>query len=169
MSFIVVALLSLLWLVFFLPSLLEARRTSPPYASAPTFQDSLRRLGEAPHPGGRPSPAAVKIARRRETLAVLSAMVVAGAAVGVGFGGWAVWAVVPPVLALAAYVVRLRRDVVRRSARRPAVAADRRRPTAGQPAPPVPVAPVAPVDDDAEIVPSVHRRSAMRTPERMAG
>lgn len=183
MSFLVVALLSVLWLGFFLPSLLQARRTSSPYASATTFQDSLRRLGEVPYPQQpgtqqthrRVSRQAMIAARRRDILAVLSAAVIAGALLAVAFGGWAVWAVPPPVVALAAYVALLRRDAVRRSARRAKV---RSLEPATLPGPSHVGAPVAdgaafvaqePAAEEPGIVPSVRRRSAAQPPERMAG
>lgn len=178
MSLLVVALLSLLWLGFFLPSLLEARRTSSPYASATTFQDSLRRLGEVPHPKSqeaatspRRSARATVAARRRDTLAVLTAAVLAGALLAVGFGGWATWAVLPPTVALVGYVVLLRLDAVRRSARRSRsiVAAH----TMAEPARLAPLPPAdtvaRPAPDEPAIVPSVRRRGAVSPSERMAG
>ena len=180
MSFLVVALLSLLWLGFFLPSLLQARRTSSPNASATTFQDSLRRLGEAPYPRpphGHRQPAppharrsrrAAVAARRRDILAALGAAVIAGAALAVSFRGWAVWAPVGPVVALTAYVVMLRRDVARRVARGRANAAVRVHPRDVAAAAVRPGRAHAAVEE-AEIVPSVARRTDVQPPERMAG
>lgn len=178
MSLLVVALLSLLWLGFFLPSLLQARRTSSPYASATTFQDSLRRLGEAPYPRppeAAPTPRrshrAAVAARRRDTLAVLTAAVLAGALLAVGFGGWATWAVLPPAVALVGYVVMLRLDAVRRSARRSrsSVAAH----LGAEPARPVTLplehTSARPAQGEPVIVPSVRRRGPVSPPERMAG
>jgi hypothetical protein len=178
MSFLVVALLSVLWLAFFLPSLLQARRISSPYASATTFQDSLRRLGEVPyprppgnaHPAAPASRAAAVAARRRDTLSVLAAATIAGVMIAVGFGGWARWAVLPPALALIGYVVLLRREVVRRCAQRAQAHVDDHAPV---PMPAVAdvassAAQSAPLLDD-EIVPSVARRSALPPAERMAG
>lgn len=161
MSFLVVAVLSLLWLVFFLPSFLQTRQHSSPYLSATTFQESLRRLGE-PTPStangqprtGRRTPAQQRksrvAARRRDVLAGLSGFVVLSALLAVSVGGAAVWAPVPATAALVGYVVVLRARVV--SQRRTGRVAST---PVAQPQVP---APAAQDDVDGEIVPSVRRR-----------
>lgn len=177
MSYLVVVLLSLLWLGFFLPGLLEARRTSSPYSSASTFQASLRRLGEAPgqgraaeagpHPRHPTRPVTARsavAARRRDTLAVLIAVLLAAVIIAVGFGGWTVWGVVPPSVALTAYVAVLRRAAVRRRARGRSVAGLQVSRSAPDPGP------AAGAGGEPLIVPSVRRRSLPPTePERIAG
>jgi hypothetical protein len=181
MSYLVLVLLSVLWLGFFVPSLLQARRTSSPYTSASTFQDSLRRIatvpeaqGQAPAPPLRPRPRPVPgTARRRDLLAVLLAAVAAGVVVMIGFDGPADWAAVPPAVVLCGYVVLLRRDARRRtSARRESLSA---MPVAIEDeAPHVPtVEPSGGVVielDAIPIVPSVRRRDgALGDAERIAG
>ena len=44
MAYLVLVVLSLLWLGFFLPSLLQTRRTASPLGSSETFQQSLTRI-----------------------------------------------------------------------------------------------------------------------------
>lgn len=162
MSYLVVVLLSLLWLGFFLPGLLQARRSSP-LASASTFQESLARIstGRAVDSERTDPPVARRrsrreIARQRDVLAVLTAVVLGTIVLAVMFGGPARWLVVPSTLALAGYLAMLRTLAVQSQA------AARRRPHA-QPRP----APPAPTDDD--VVPSVRRRVASDDLERIAG
>ena len=89
----------------------------------------------------------------------------------VSFGGWATWAVLPPVVALTAYVVMLRREVTRRVARaRTRSAARVELPDVAAPAAPaVAPEPAQPTLEDPDIVPSVARRTPVQPPERMAG
>lgn len=160
MSFLVVAVLALLWLGFFLPSYLQTRESSSPYLSATSFQESLRRLGEhrpgAPSPGSQPRAASGRrrgptaSARRRDILAALSGVVVGTSLLAVSFEGWLSWAPVPAGAALLGYVVVLRLQVVRgRRARRAAPVS----------APVTPQLPPVPAEDG--VVLSVRRRAAV--------
>jgi hypothetical protein len=160
MSYLVVVLLSLLWLGFFAPSLLQARRSSP-LASASTFQDSLTRIsnGRAVDAASQPRPrrrSRREIARQRDILAVLGAAVVASLVLGLVFGGAARWLVVPTVLAFVGYVAALRAQVVQLREQRHALA------------PPPRLVPAPPEPDDG-IVPSVRRRVPSGDFERIAG
>ena len=160
MSYLVVVVLSLLWLGFFLPGLLQARRTSSPLASATTFQDSLTRIstGHAITPAEAAEAARRRrrksrreIARQRDTLAALSALFIGTLAVTITFEGAIRWLVAPAALGLIGYVIALRLQVVAASL-----------------PPPIPVAPAR----EAEIVPSVRRREATGESgelERIAG
>ena len=159
MSYLVVVVLSLLWLGFFLPGLLQARRTSSPLASATTFQESLTRIsmGHAITPAEAAEAARRRrrksrreIARQRDILAALSAVFIASLAIAITFTGPIRWLVAPASLCLIGYVVALRLQVM--------AAAD----------PIVPPAPRAAPD----IVPSVRRREASGESfelERIAG
>ena len=163
MSYLVVVLLSLLWLGFFLPSLLQARRSSP-LASASTFQQSLTRIstGRAVDADATPAPAARRrsrreIARQRDVLAVLTAVTLATIVLAVMFGGAARLLVVPSTMALVGYLAALRaRAAQARVAPRPRTRAPVR-----------PAAPAAPADDG--VVPSVRRRLAADELDRIAG
>ena len=171
MSYIVLVVLSLLWLGFFLPSLLQARRTQSPLNSASTFQDSLTRISrgkvvlpedaaQASRRGPRRSRR--EIARQRDVLAALAASFIASAVLGLAFGGAVRWLVVPTSIALIGYVVALRIQAEQRRAPRA-----RRR----VPAPRTYAAPPPPPAADG-VVPSVGRRSAVeaaRELERIAG
>lgn len=166
MSYVVVVLLSLLWLGFFLPGLLQARRSSP-LASASTFQDSLTRIStghavDAEQSAGAPGRRSRReLARQRDVLAVLSAVALGSVVVAFAFGGWTRWLAVPAVLAFFGYVAALRVQTV--NAR-----AARRRPAA-RPAEPItpPVVRPEPLGDG--VVPSVRRRVAAQDLERIAG
>lgn len=165
MSYLVLVVLSLLWLGFFLPGLLQARRSSSPLASASTFQESLTRIstGRAVSPedvaaaARRSRNSRLQVARQLEILAVLSAAFLASLVLAVAFGGVVRWATVPTGIALLGYVAALRLRAVH--------VAPRRR---GQP--PRPRGPVHVADE--QIVPSVGRRpSGGQRPEleRIAG
>ena len=167
MAYLVLVVLSLLWLGFFLPSLLQSRRTSSPLGSSETFQESLTRIStgravtpeEAAAAARRRPPRRSRrqIARQRETLMVLSAAVLAAIVIGIAFGGFARWLVVPAVVALLGYVALLRLRVVVASApRRTAIPPPRTFPAVGH---------------EPQVVPSVRRRVAEqeRTLERVAG
>ena len=166
MSYVVLVVLSLLWLGFFLPGLLQTRRSSP-FVSATDFKESLTRIStgvavEPPAAGvapavARPRRSRREIARRRDTLLGLCAAVVAGLALGLSFGGLLRLLAVPPALALVAYIAMLRMEVANSSARPLA------RPV--QPRPAVePASTVVVVDDG--VVPSVRRRPV--TPDEAA-
>ena len=157
-----------MWLGFFLPSFLQSRQSSSPYASATTFQESLRRISES-RPSTSPSipgpQAAAKgrtsrrrpsgvAARRRDVLAGLSGLVILSSLLAVSIKGIAVWAPVPAVMVLVGYVVVLRTRVVGARRARPAVV----------PAPPAVLVPVA----DDRIVPSVRRRALADGPPPVA-
>ena len=160
MSYLVVVVLSLLWLGFFLPGLLQARRTSSPLASATTFQESLTRIStghaitaaeaaEAARRRRRKSRR--EIARQRDILAALSAAFIGTLAIAISFQGPIRWLVAPAALGLVGYVIALRLQVT----------------TAAAP-PPMRARP--PAQDG--IVPSVRRREAAgesRELERIAG
>jgi hypothetical protein len=160
MSYLVVVVLSLLWLGFFLPGLLQARRSSSPLASATTFQESLTRIstGHAVTPEEAAAAARRRrrksrreIARQRDTLAALSAVFIGTLAITITFGGPIRWLVAPAALALVGYVIALRLQV-----------------TAAAPPPPLRARPPAPDG----VVPSVRRREAVgesRELERIAG
>ena len=160
MSYLVVVVLSLLWLGFFLPGLLQARRTSSPLASATTFQESLTRIstGHAVTPaeaaaaaGKRRRKSRREIARQRDILAALSAVFIGTLAIAIAFEGPVRWLVAPAALGLVGYVIALRSQV-----------------TAAASPPPVRVRPQA----QDGIVPSVRRREATgesRELERIAG
>ena len=160
MSYLVVVVLSLLWLGFFLPGLLQARRTSSPLASATTFQESLTRIstGHAITPAeaaaaarNRRRKSRREIARQRDILAALSAVFIATLAIAISFEGPIRWLVAPAALGLVGYVIALRLQVM----------------AAASP-PPLPV----PKRVDTAIVPSVRRREATgesRELERIAG
>lgn len=164
MSYVVVVLLSVLWLAFFLPSLLAARRTSSPLASAETFRHSLASLAESPatptRGGDRPPLRHRRTAgRRRAVFAGLLVTSVAAAAVGATVGGAAWVAPAVTVAALCGYVALLRRQALRRRSRQVRVSAVARGvPTtrrAGEPA---------------AVIPSVGRRlDAAERLERIAG
>jgi hypothetical protein len=179
MSYVVLGLLSLLWLGLFLPGLLQARRSSP-FVSATTFQQSLTRIStgmaalrpegqraaaQSPRTRTRRRPSR-RVARRRDTLMALSAAVIGAAAVGISFGGLFLLLIVPPLLALTGYVVMLRIQVARRSAMVRAAA-----PAYAETVAPPPVA----TPDQDGIVPSVRRRVPAMVPdddvelERLAG
>lgn len=167
MAYLVLVVLSLLWLGFFLPSLLQSRRTASPLGSSETFQQSLTRIStghavtaeEAATAARRRPPRRSRrqIARQRDTLMVLSAAVLGSLVLGIAFGGLARWLVVPTAAALIAYVTLLRMRVLLASAPRRA------------PIPPPRTFPVS--REEAEVVPSVRRRdSAEQRPlERIAG
>lgn len=161
MSYLVVVVLSLLWLVFFGPGLLQARRTSSPWASATTFQQSLTRIstGRAVTPDQqqirRPTRRSRRaIARRRDVLSALTAAVIASVAAGVALGGFARWLVVPAMAALIGYVALLRARVVQSHAPRPIA---------------VPFADPPALRGQDEVVPSVRRRTPEGSFERIAG
>ena len=168
MSYIVFVVLSLLWLGFFLPSLLQARRSQSPLNSATTFQASLMRIARGrvvlPQDSAQttrrgPRRSRREIARQRDVLAALAACFVASAVLGLAFGGALRWLVVPAGLVLIGYVFALRRQAAQRRA-------PRRRATP----PPRTYAPPPPADDG--VVPSVGRRSAVDAAqelERIAG
>ena len=167
MSYVVVVLLSLLWLGFFLPGLLQARRSSP-LASASTFQESLTRISTGQAVGAEQQAVAParrrsrrEVARQRDVLAVLSAVALGSIVVALAFGGWTRWLAVPAVLALGGYVAMLRAQALRtRTARRPV----------SRPALPAGAVPVVrPEPQDEGVVPSVRRRVAAQDLERIAG
>ena len=171
MSYLVLVALSLLWLGFFLPSLLQSRRTSSPLGSVETFQESLTRIstGHAVTPEEaaaavhrrRPPRSRKEIARQRDTLMALTAAVAGAIVLGFAFGGVARWLVVPAALSLLGYVAVLRLRVVQASA-------PRRTPIPAPRTFPVPVARAG----DPDVVPSVRRRSGEhleRELERVAG
>jgi hypothetical protein len=149
MSYLVVVLLSLLWLGFFLPGLLQARRTSSPLATATTFQESLTRISTGHAVTGEEAAEAARrrrrksrreIARQRDILAALSAVFIGTLAIAVAFDGPIRWLVAPAALGLVGYVIALRLQVM----------------AASEP-PPLPLQPPAPASD---IVLSVRRREA---------
>lgn len=157
MSYLVVVVLSLLWLGFFLPGLLRSRHTSSPLASATTFQECLTRIstGTAVTPEEaarrRRRKSRREIARQRDVLAALSAIFIATLTLAIAFTGPIRWLVAPAALALAGYVIALRLQ---------AVAATE----------PLPLP--APTQSQADIVPSVRRREPAPQPaelERIAG
>ncbi len=166
MSYLVLVVLSLLWLGFFLPGLLQARRMSSPYDSAATFQQSLTRIStrRPVMPGDAATSRAPQrrtsrrqIARQREVLAVLAAAAAGSVVLAVAFAGAVRLLPLPAVGALIAYVAMLRLRVVRghvSSAR-----------------PPRDVPPTAPVQLETEVVQTVRRRHGEPTPqlERIAG
>lgn len=163
MSYLIVVLLSLLWLGFFLPGLMQARRSSP-LVSASTFQESLRRIStgravdtETPHPPAARRRSRRQIARQRDVLAGLTAALLATIVLAVMFGGPVGWLVVPSTLALMGYLgaLRVRAVQARAAARRRAHAPSR------------PAVRPAPTDDG--VVPSVRRRVAAEEFERIAG
>ena len=160
MSYLVVVLLSLLWLGFFLPGLVQARRTSP-LVSATTFQESIARIsnGHAVTPAGTAAAARRRrksrreIARQRDILSALSARFIASLAVAISFEGPIQWVVAPAALGLVGYVVALRRQAVSRRV------------------PQLPAAKVAKAPEPV-VVPSVKRRepaAESRELERIAG
>lgn len=159
MSYVVLVLLSLLWLGFFLPGLLQARRSSP-FVSASDFQQSLTRIsnGVAVDASSTPPPAVAsrrrsrrEIARRRDTLLCLVASVIAGVALGLSFGGILRWLALPPAVALVTYVAMLRADATRRRRRVTPAMRVAAPPVTGSPGP------RAPGEDG--VVPSVGRRT----------
>ncbi|MPZ72304.1 MAG: hypothetical protein GEU74_03610 [Nitriliruptorales bacterium] len=121
MGYFVLVLLSLLWLGFFLPGLLQARRSSP-YVSATDFKESLQRISaglavEPITPAPRVRRSRREIARRRDTLLGLVAATIGGVAMGLSFGG-ALWLLaVPPTVALVFYVIMLRIAATKRHGR----------------------------------------------------
>lgn len=151
MGYLVVVLLSVLWLVFFLPSLLRARRSSSPLVSATAFQQSIRRLGEGTAAiDGRKRVSRV-VRQRRVTLTALAVAQGASLVVAVTVGGRAVWSVVPATTVLVGYVCMLRLHVVR----------------SGRPARPT----VRVLPPEEVVIPSVRRRagaSAMEAMEQIA-
>lgn len=120
MSYLVVVVLSLLWLGFFLPGLLQSRRSSSPLASAMTFQECLTRIstGRAVTPEAaaaahrRRRKSRRVIARQRDTLAALSAVFIATLVLAITFDGFVRWLVAPAALALVGYVIALRLQAV---------------------------------------------------------
>jgi hypothetical protein len=162
MSYLVLVVLSLLWLGFFFPSLLQSRRTSSPLGSVETFQESLTRIsmGRAvtaeeveAAARRRPRRSRREIARQRDALAVLGAAVIGSIALMLAFGGPTRWLVVLSIGALAGYVGKLRLRVLHETAPRRM---------------PVPAPKTFPVE--AGIVPSVRRRPAPDAElERLAG
>lgn len=134
MSYLVVVLLSLLWLGFFLPGLLQARRTSSPLNSATTFQESLTRIsnGRAVTPADAAQAARRRprsrreIARQRDVLMVLAATFGCTVALGFAFGGPVRWLVVPAAVAFFGYVIVLRVQAAERRLARQSAAAARR-------------------------------------------
>ena len=171
MSYLVLVALSLLWLGFFLPSLLQSRRTSSPLGSVETFQESLTRIstGHAVTPEEaaaaarrrRPPRSRKEIARQRDILTGLTAGVAASIALSFAFGGPARWLIVPAALSLIGYVAVLRLRVVQaRAPRRMPVPAPRTFPVTEARSP------------EPDVVPSVRRRSGQipdRELERVAG
>lgn len=122
MSYLVVVLLSLLWLGFFLPGLLKARRTSSPLASATTFQESITRIstGHAITPAEaaaarRRRKSRREIARQRDILSALSAVFIGTLALAITFEGPVRWLVAPAALGLVGYVIALRTQAVARA------------------------------------------------------
>ena len=171
MSYLVLVVLSLLWLGFFLPSLLQSRRASSPFASAETFQQSLTRIstGQAVTADGadetsrRRRRSRREIARQRETLMVLGAAVVGSVVLAVAFGGAARALAALTILGFVGYVALLRAQVVRDSL-------PQRRPQPRR-APARPETPAAGAAEPA-VIPSVRRRSVPdddRVFERIAG
>lgn len=167
MSYLVLVVLSLLWLGFFLPSLLQARRSSSPLNSATTFQESLTRISNGrvvtPEEAAEAANRRLRrtrreIARQRDVLAALAASFIAAVVLGFAFGGAARWLVVPTGLGLAGYVVMLRIQAEQRQAARPRRTPARPGTAAGR--------------SGDGVVPSVSRRSAGASSselERIAG
>ena len=172
MSYLVLVVLSLLWLGFFLPSLLQSRRTSSPLGSAETFRESLTRIstGAAVTPESVAARAARRpprrsratIARQRDVLTALGAGVLGSVVLTVAFGGAARWLIVLSVLSLVSYAALLRLRVVQSMTRRGSVT-----PLAPRPSRAVP----EDAGDADQVVPSVARREAdaQQELERVAG
>ena len=172
MSYLVLVVLSLLWLGFFLPSLLQSRRASSPFDSAESFQQSLTRIStgsavtgeEADKPSRARRRSRREIAKQRDILMVLLAAVVGSVVLAVAFGGAARALAALTVLGFIGYVAALRAQVVRGELPQ---RAPRRRP-ASQPGRAVPPAAAS----EPVVVPSVRRRAVPdddRELERIAG